>query len=223
VFEESAAEVSSVSYSASCLACLVTQSTEVLADEVRQVCLGKMAPEVLNRVEFGCVGWEVFDLEPRTLLLQEALDFAAAMCGKPIPQQDGIAASKMPFQNSQVVDDLRLFDRAGMESQAKSYTLSCRCGDQAGDGRNSLPVKRCHQDRSAALWSPRTMNRRTFGEAAFIQEYQDCAAISCLFLIVGQRCLSQRRIARSLRSRARDSGRWQLQPSSPRSFQTCPG
>jgi hypothetical protein len=223
VFEEGAAQVGSVSDAACGFARLGSYGLEVFADEVRHVGFQEVTPEVLDRVELGRVRRQVFHLQPGALSLQISLNLRASMCGKAIPQQNRFTTCEMSFQGSKIFNDLRLFDRAGQQAQAQPHAPRGGRRDEARNRREPLPSKRRDQDRRLTFWSPRAMNRRAFRKAAFVQKNQDRTTISSFFLIAGQLCLIQRRMAGSLRSRARDSGRWQLHPSSPRSFQTCPG
>jgi len=203
---------------------LVAHLFEVLADEVRhQIGTRQMGPEVFHGVEFGCVGRHVFHRQPGSLLPQIGLDVAAAMRRQPIPQQNRLSSPKMMFQGPQVIEDLWLLNRARVKSQAKSNPTSRRRGYQAGDGRQPLPVERYDNDRCMSPRPPRAPHRRTLGKAAFIQENQQGSRVTRFFLIRGQRYFSQRRMTASSRSRARRSGRWQLQPNRPKSFHTWPG
>ena len=199
---------------------LTTHFLEVVANKVRQVRATQMTPKVFHRIQFGSVGRQVLHRQPRSLLPQIGLDFAAAMRRQPIPQQDRLSTPQMAFQGPQVIEHLRLPDRTGVESQTKSNATSRRSGYQTGDGRESLPIERRHQDRGLAPRSPGATHRRTLGKAAFVEENQQGVRVTRFFLICGQRCFSQRRIVVSSRSRARPSGRWQLQPNCPKSFHT---
>ncbi len=199
---------------------LATHVLDVVANEVRQIGARQMTPEVFHGIEFGGVGWQVLHCQPRSLLSQIGLDLAAAMRGQPIPQQYRLSTLEITFQGPQVTEHLWLLDRTGMESQAKPNSTSCRSGYQTGDGRNSLPVERCHEDRSPTPRPPRAPYCRTLGKPAFVRENQEGVRTAGFFLICGKRCFSQRRTAASFRSRARFSGRWQLQPNCPKSFHT---
>ena len=207
VFEECATEVGTVPHPPRGFTRLFAHGSEIVADEVRQVGVREMAPEVFDRVQFRRVRRQVFHFQPGTLSLQVVLDLSSAMRRETVPQQNCPSALDVPFEAAQVGDDLLLFDRAGVEPQAQSDALCSRRGDQTRDGRHALPVERRYEDRRSALRSPCATYRWAFGKTAFIEENQDCTAIFCLFLICGQRCLSQRRIAGSLRSRACDLGR----------------
>lgn len=224
MFEECPAQSGAMTHAASDPLRLVAHLLEALADEVRhQIGARQMGPEVFHRVEFGRVGRQVFHCQPGSLLPQIGLDVATAMRRQPVPQQNCLSSLEMMFQGSQVIEDLWLLDRAGVKSQAKPNSTSRRRGYQTGDGRQPLPIEWHDNDRCVSPRPPRASHRRTLGKAAFIQENQQGTRVTRFFLIRGQRYFSQRRMAVSSRSRARRSGRWQLQPNRPKSFHTWPG
>lgn len=221
MFEECTTQMGAIAHAASDSPRLTAHLFEVLADEVRhQVGSRQMGPEVFHGVEFGRIGRQVFHCQPRGLLPQIGLHVAAAMRRQPIPEQNRLSPSKLTLQGPQVIENLRLFDRAGMKSQAKSDPTSRRRGCQTGNGREPFPVERRDHDRGLSPRAPRAPHRWTLGKAAFVQEYQHGPRVARFFLIRGQRYFSHRRIAASSRSRARRSGRWQLHPNRTKSFQT---
>jgi len=62
---------------------------------------------------------------------------------------------------------------------------------------------------------------RALAQSAFVDEDDGAALFVGFFLISGQRSCFQRRIFSSSRSKARPTGRWQLQPSCRRMRQAC--
>ena len=199
---------------------LMAYLLEIVADEVSQIGARQMTPKVFHGIEFGCVGRQVLHCQPGNLLSQIGLDVAAPMRRQPVPQQNRLSPPEMTLQGPQIIKDLRLLDRTGVKSQAKSNPTSRWCGYQTGDGRQSLPIEWRDKDRGLSPRTPRAPYRWTLGKPALVQENQQGVRISRFFLIRGQRCFSQRRMAASFRSRARRSGRWQLQPNCPKSFHT---
>lgn len=197
--------------------------TEILADELGHVGPRQMAPEVLDRVQFRRVGWQILHRQPLRLLRDPSLHLAAPMSWQSIPQQNRLWSRHVSLERLQVRQHLRLFDRPRREPQTQSHVTRCRRRDQAGDRRQTLPVKRRHQDRRLSAWRPSPTHAGAFRKAAFIQENQQRPSFSGFFLILGQRCRNQRLMAASLRSRAFCSGRWQVQPNCRRTFHTRPG
>lgn len=198
----------------------LSHRSKVLANVISQVGSGQMAPKVFDRIPFGSIGRKILCRQPRGLSPQIDLHLCTPMSRQAIPQQDGLPPSQMTFQSSQIVPDVRLFDRAGVETQTQTDAAGSRCGHQTGNSRQAFPIERHYQDRGLPFRCPGAAYRRALGKSTFIQENQQRASPSGLFLMSGQRYFSQRRMLASLRSRALDVGRWQLQPSFPRSFQT---
>ena len=77
VFEEGFSEVWTTSDAAGGFAGLLTNRVEVFADELGHVGTGQVAPEVFNRVQFRCVGRQVFDGQPMLLSRDPLLDFCS--------------------------------------------------------------------------------------------------------------------------------------------------
>ena len=206
--------------STSTLARLGSNRLEILTDELSHVGSRQMAPEILDRVQLGRVGRQVFHGQPVLLLRDPRLHLPTAMSWQSVPQQHHSPSAKVPLERLQVCKHHRLLDRSRLKTQAQPDT-SCRwrC-DQAGDRRHAFPIKRRHEDRRLPTRRPCPTHAGAFRKTAFVQENQQRPAVTGLFLIRGQRYRSHRLMASSLRSRALRSGRWQLQPNCPRTFQT---
>jgi hypothetical protein len=96
-------------------------------------------------------------------------------------------------------------------------------GNASGDGE-VVPIELVLQDRCDAPLGPGTDSVRTLTETALVYEDDDSALFLGFFLSTGQMFSFQSRMANSFRSRARPTGRWQLQPSFFRRIHhTCPG
>ena len=95
-------------------------------------------------------------------------------------------------------------------------------GHPCGYG-DRLPVEVVLQHRGVSPRRPGAAAMGPFAEPALVDENYDPALIFGLFFNSGQRAFFQRWMAFSSRSSARPVGRWQLQPSRRRIFQTCPG
>jgi hypothetical protein len=90
-----------------------------------------------------------------------------------------------------------------------------------GDG-NGLPVEVVLEDRGLPPRSPGTTPVWPLAQPAFVDEDNGAPFFSGFFLIAGQVLRFHSPMASSLRSSARPTGRWGLQPSWRSSFQTCP-
>jgi len=93
----------------------------------------------------------------------------------------------------------------------------------AGHGGECLPVEGVLQNRRLAFGCPGPHPMRSLAQPAFVDEDDRPSLCLRFFLMAGQMCFFQARTACSLRSRARPTGRWQLQPNPTRIFQTWPG
>jgi hypothetical protein len=220
MLKESSPEVGAASHAACSTSSLLANGLEVLGRKMGHVFAGQVTPEVFDGVEFGRIGRKVFGRQPRCLASKVGLDPSAAMRRKTIPQQNHFPTFDVTFERPQIVDDLRLLDRAGVQPQTQPDAASRRSGDQTGDGRQPFPIERRDDHRCLPTRCPSATDAGTFGKPTLIQENQQAVRIAGLFLMAGQRCRNQQRIDASFRSRARRSGRWQDHPSRPRSFQT---
>src|SRR5258708_1526473 len=138
------------------------------------------------------------------------------MTGQAVPNEQQLIR-QMTHQMSEELDHLRTLDCAGKEPKEKvppRHPPHCR---------QKLPVEGVLQHGGV---SPRRRGGAAMGpfaEPALVDENYDPALIFGLFFNSGQRAFSQRWMAFSSRASARPVGRWQLQPSRRRIFQTCPG
>lgn len=213
VSEESLGKLGSTSCSGGGLSGLAADGFEVFSDELRQVGARQMAPEILDGIKFRRIRRQVFRAQPIGLRGDPLLHSTTAVRGQAVPEQDRLSPAHMSLQRFQVRQHLRLFDCAWFEPQTQPHSASLGCGDQTGDGRQTLPIERRYDDRCLTTWRPGAAYAGSFGKPAFIQKNQQGAGVAGLFLIRGQRYRTHRRMASSLRSRALRSGRWQLQPN----------
>ena len=93
----------------------------------------------------------------------------------------------------------------------------------ACDDRKRLPVKVILQHWRVASPRPRAATVRPLAQSAFVEKDDRSPLFLGFFLMSGQVTFFQWRMACSLRSSARPTGRWQLQPSATRIFHTWPG
>jgi len=135
------------------------------------------------------------------------------MGGQPIPD-DQQRPGKMSEQCLQEVHHLRTFYRALIKPEVETIE-----GDP-GDRRERVPVEVVLQNRSLAARRPGPDPMWSLAYSAFVDEDDRTPFLEGFFLMAGQRMRRQRRISSSFRSRARPTGRWQLQPRSSRIFQT---
>src|SRR5579859_357650 len=94
-------------------------------------------------------------------------------------------------------------------------------GHPGGNG-NGLPVEVVLEDRGLPPRSPGATPVGSLAQPAFVDEDDGSPFFLGFFLIAGQVLRFHSPMASSLRSSARPTGRWGLQPSWRSSFQTCP-
>lgn len=220
MFEERFPQILSMSNPAGGFAGLGADGSQVLADKLGHVGSRQVAPEVFHWVEFRRVRRQILCGQPTCLLCNPLLNISAAVSRQPIPQQHRFSSANVSLKRCQVRQDLRLLDGSRPKTQTQPDAPGCGIGYQAGDGRQPLPIERRHQNRCLSARRPGPTHAGAFGKPTFVQENQQRTAVASLFLILGQRYRNQRLMASSLRSRALRSGRWQLQPNCPRTFQT---
>src|SRR5208283_2990331 len=186
------------------------QFPAMMSTEVGQLVLFEVPPDVLGRVQFGGIGRQILDQElsprRRDILAYEP----ATVNARPVPEDQQFAA-QMAAQVPQKRDDLGALDRAVEELEVKVHQRDPR------DYGKRLPVEMIRQDRCATAGSPRAYSMRLLAQAALVNTDDQPAFGQGFFLMAGKRSRFQRRMARSSRSSARPTGRWQLHPNCCRS------
>ena len=76
-----------------------------------------VTPDIFDRIEFGCVGWEKLHLDAASLLLHKLSDQPAAMNRQPIPNHRELSTD-VPLQMTEELDHLRRFDAAGKDKNS---------------------------------------------------------------------------------------------------------
>ena len=172
-------------------------------------------PDVLHRVEFRRIGRQVLRHDVPLGEFDELPHQAAAVGRQSIPdnQQRLVDVTHERFEK---VDHLDLADRARIEPEVEVAQR------QPGRHRELLPVEVELKDGRFPARRPTAATMRLLTQSAFVDEDQRAAFVVGFFLRPGQVLRCQLRIAASLRSRARPTGRCGLQPSPRRIFQTWP-
>jgi len=171
-------------------------------------------PQILHGVQFRGIGRQELQPESATLLAHEVPYHAAAVTGQSVPYDQQLAGN-VTEQVGEKLDDLRAADRTGKQTEVEVPPGHAR------DRRQGLPVKVVLQHRCFPLRGPSTAAVWPFAQPAFVDEDDGSPFGFGLFFNSGQRSCFHRRILASSRSRARPTGRWQLQPSCRRMRQAC--
>ena len=175
-----------------------------------------ISPDVFDRIEFRCIGWQTLQMDAAVLLSDVFPDQSATVRGQTIPD-DCQPAANVQLEVFQKLNHLRGLDAAGEKSEVKIPN-----GD-ACYGRKTLPVEGILQHRSLAPRRPGSDPMRPLAQSAFVHKHYGAALQERFFFISGQRTRFHCRIAGSSRCVARPVGRWQLQPRERKILHTCPG
>src|SRR5579863_1529133 len=189
---------------------------EVLRANIGQGVLLPVGPDILDRVEFRSITRQIFDAQPWAILIDEVSRDLALVRRQPIPYE-GQRSWDVEQQRCQKLHHLGTLDRPLVKTEVEVIE------GQAGDSRHFVPVEVVLQDGGLAARRPSPHPMRPLAHSAFIEEDDGTAFRPGFFLIPGQLTRFHWRIASSFRSRARPSGRWQLQPRPSSTFQTWPG
>ena len=176
----------------------------------------EMATNILGRVEFRRISRQSFDDDAFAGARDVILHQQAAVDRGAIPEDEELAG-QVPLEMTEKLDDLRTLDAALVNLKVKPPE------GQAADDRKAPPIEGLMQHRRLAAQRPGADMRWPRAQTAFIDEDDGSLLLTGFFFKAGHSTRRQRRMARSSRSMARRSGRWQLKPLAPRSRQTCPG
>jgi hypothetical protein len=181
-----------------------TEFPEVLGAEVWERVLLPVAPEVLDRVELGCVTREPLDEQAIVVSLNELLYEPTAVSRETIPDDEELAGH-VPQQVFEEHDDLGALDGSGEEPEVEVPDRD------AGNGRQQVPVEVELKDRGLASGGPGSAAVGAFAQSALVDEDDRPTLAERPLFSAGQRFRFQTRIFSSSRSRALPSGLWQLQ------------
>src|SRR5215472_2161126 len=172
-----------------------------------------VTPDALGRIEFRRIAGQRFDHQSATLGADEVANHPRPVRGEPVPYHQQLAR-EMAQQMAEEVDDVRAPDCTRVEPEVEVPP-----GD-GGDRRQHLPVEMMMQHRRLPARRPGAHSVGSLAQPALIDEDDGALFPERFFLICGQRYFCHFPIAASSRSKARPTGRWQLQPSSCRMRQT---
>lgn len=169
-------------------------------------------PPVLNRIEFGCVRRQVFELEA-WLPRRKRSDHLRAMGIEPIPDHDE-GSSDLTTQLAEKGHDSRaIHGMILMQAETQPEVPAAAADDQGGDHRQFLVVAGALQQKGPpAAGTPRAPQQRRQQQGAFIDKHQTGLQPTGFFLMRRQSTWAQCRICSSSRSRARRLGRCGVQP-----------
>ena len=176
---------------------------EIFWAEVRHLVLLPMRPQVLDRIEFGRVGRQKFQLDVAALCIDVIAHQPAAMSLQPIPDDEQLAGGEMARETLEEGDALGRADGAFDELE-----VDVPEGD-ARHGRELVPGEAVLQDRGLASGRPGSHAVGPFAHSGLVDEDDRSALFGAVFFSAGQRFFFQCWTAFSSRWVARPLGRWQ--------------
>jgi hypothetical protein len=182
-----------------------------------------VAEDRFDRIEVGRIAGQAFGREPVPLAGQVGEHGRALVSGQTVPQQDDALPTEVAPQVSEKPDQAvgPVCAPSRLKKQARAAAIPAE-GQRHGYGQ-PLPVEGMRQDGRLAAGRPGATDNGDLGNAAFVLEDEPGALAPGVFFTAGQRRATHRRIAASLRSRARRAGRWSDQFSRRSRYHTCPG
>lgn len=193
-----------------------TQFPAVSDEEVGDLVLFEVSPQIFDRIEFWRIGRQPLDPEASVALRQQRLDRFAAVNGSAIPD-DQQFAWQMPEQRLEEFRGAFPVDAALVDPEVKLPQREAR------DDRQFVPIEGLAQHRRLSTRRPRAHPMRPRAQSAFVDEDDSAALAPGFFLSRGHPTRFHSAMALSSRSIARRVGCWQLKPSPRSSRQTCPG
>jgi len=170
----------------------------------------EVIPNPLVRIEFGGVGRERHKMEA-TGTREQFLDRIATV-DLAVVQKHHQMAPNLTEQVAQEPSDLFALNVVLVELAVQRTVKPPRADRDPGDGRYAVVTLAVSNDRRLPDRAPGLANRRNQEEAGFVDK-DDMGRQPCgVFFTAGQTVRFQSAIAASLRSTARRSGFWWLQP-----------
>lgn len=178
----------------------------------------QVIPDTLVRVELRSIGGEGNEMKTRRAL-QQFLYRVSPMYGT-VVQKDDDMAGDLAQQMAEECRDLFTLDVVFVELaiQGASETLRADCDSR--DGRDSVVAVPMRNEWCLADRAPCFEHRRDEEKAGFVYKYEVGTQPDGVFFTRGQISRFHSSMATSLRSMARSSGFWWLQPNWCRSLPT---
>ena len=196
-----------------------TQLDHVVGSPVRQGAL-RQGPHRLIGVELRRVRREVLGIKAGLAALQFAQ--WRTLVGVGVVEQHDHRPAQMPQQVAEELADLDLSDvPQRMQPVVQVESLSLRADRHTRDDRHLVPLVTVANHWRLPTRCPRAQHSGDQEEPALVDEDEIGAQPLGFFLIRGHSSRFQRSMAPSLRSTARRSGFWWLQPRPCRRRPTC--
>jgi hypothetical protein len=180
-----------------------------------------VAPQGLDRVQFGGIGRQALDREPGALAGDVGAHASTGMGAQPVPQQDDPLAAEVAPESMQKRQERsgRVRAGSGLEVQPGAATVPAK-GQRGRDGQPFPAIGDVRQDGGLAARRPGPPDDGLLGKPAFVLEDEPGPLAAGVFFTAGHRTCTHRRMASSSRSTAWRAGRWSDQFRLRRSRQT---
>lgn len=163
------------------VACEAAYFADSVQAEIGQLALLHVAPNVLDRIEFGRVGGQSFQEQVPVERFDIVLDDPAAVRRQAVPDDQQLAANVLG-QRLQEFDELWTADRPGMQAEVEIPKTD------AGHDRQLLPVEAVLQDRRLAFWRPGLDPSGSLAQSAFVDKDDGAPFATGLFLALASAC-----------------------------------
>ena len=188
--------------------CFHSQFPRLGRDEVGDFVGFEMTPHIFDRVEFGRIGRQSFEVDSSLGGGDEVLNEQASVNWCAIPDNQELSGNVSP-EVLEEFDDLRAFDAPGMNLEVEPPQR------QTANDRKTFPIKGLVQDGGLSARSPSADPCGPGAQPAFVDKDDGSPLLAGLFFNAGHSTRFHFRMAFSSRSTARRSGRWQLKPLAP--------
>lgn len=186
------------------------EGIEVVGSTIGQAGLGS-CPHGFIGIEFGGVGWEILEVEPRVAAAQLPNRFAFVDRG--IVEKNDHVASQVAQQMAEEVADVGAANVVVMATKVKPHLPAHGADRQPGDDGEAIVAVAVVDPRGLSARRPGPTKRRDQEEPRLVDEDEVRLPARCVFFTCGQRVCFQRPMRSSSRSSARRSGFWTLKPS----------
>ncbi len=185
------------------------KAVEIEGAVIRELSGLHVAPERLDRIQFGRIGGQPLGPEPGAVRREVGPHAAAGVGAEAVPEENDALPSEVPLERAQERDQRRcgVRPRASLEVQPSAPAVPAK--RQGGGARQASPVvDHVPQDGGLTARRPGPPDDRLLGEAAFVLEDEPGALAPGVFFTAGHRTRTHRRMAASSRSTAWRAERW---------------
>jgi len=154
---------------------------DVVRDEVGQVRVLCMIPDLLSRIEVRCIGRKPLHADDPGVALQVFLQDFGSVWFRSVEYEDELAADVAP-QRPQENHDLKAADILGVNLPVETESNAASGKGNGTDNRQAIMTVPCSQNRSLTPGRPRSTDYRLQHEAALVDEEDASTFLPGVFL-----------------------------------------